>query len=223
MASGASEKEAEELSFLSKNFANLYGFERSNSIKEEFLGRRRKTVYISGRLFTGSLFGLILFFLFVSVVSAQNSLPGNPLYPVKRLSENVISTINPSFKNVMLKRRSEEIRALSDTNNSKEMENIIQSYEKILHDNKKINKQSVSESKKNLEEAEKRVSESNKKGLDNAILETEQFQTEISSGSSSLEIQNKADEHKGEQNQNKIQENLKQETDPVNNINNFFH
>ncbi len=48
----------------------------------------------------------------VSAFAAQGSLPGEPLYPVKRLSEVVLQTLNPGFQDQLPVRRSEEIKKL---------------------------------------------------------------------------------------------------------------
>lgn len=47
-----------------------------------------------------------------SIVLAQKSLPGETLYPVKRVTEDVIVTFNPVFKEVVFKRRVEENKVI---------------------------------------------------------------------------------------------------------------
>ncbi len=175
-AEGASDKEAEELSLLSKNFSNLLKIERSESLKTKFL-RNEKPLKTSNKYFAKKyafafLVSILLLLGFSSAVSAQKSLPGDPLYPIKRLSENIISAVNPSFKSEILKRRSEEIKNLSGKKNSTEFHQAVDDYEKVLNEDKKINPEKISESRKNLEEAQKTSLEENKKDIEKVIIQT---------------------------------------------------
>ena len=178
-AGGASGRESEDLAYFSKNLENLYKFERSEKLKEKFLGRTpKKIIYISHRAFAGIMLSAVLLLGFASVVSAQGSIPGDPLYPVKRISEQVITYINPSFKGEILQRRSQEIRELSSRNNQPQMQETISSYEKVLNENRKISPEDISASKNNLEEAQKNASGQNKAEIENAIKNTEKVQSE---------------------------------------------
>lgn len=67
---------------------------------------------------------LLLFFVLVptSVLAAQGSMPSEPLYPLKRLSEDVILAIAPvdswkaNFSQIVIQRRAEEMRELEKEN-----------------------------------------------------------------------------------------------------------
>jgi hypothetical protein len=177
---GASAKEADELALFSKNINNLMKFERSSDIKLKFLknttGSRNR---FSRRYAFATLFSLLLLLGFSSVVGAQKSLPGDKLYPVKIASENIASFIDPSFKNEIIKRRSEEIKDLSSTNNSKEFHQTVETYEKELNENNKIDILDIRESRRNLEEAREDSLEENKEDLDKVINRTRSIQEDL--------------------------------------------
>ncbi len=178
------DKEAEELAFLSKNLSNLYNFERNNDSKIRFLQQNlsAKNKFISKQIFVAALLSLVLLLGFTSVVSAQKSLPGQPLYPVKKLSENILSALSPSFKGEILKRRSEEVKDLSGKDNSKDFYKAVRDYENELSKTQIINLEKIDESKKNLQEAQRTTSEENKEILENAIIQTQEKQEELEKG-----------------------------------------
>ncbi len=188
---GASKKEAEELSLLSQNISNLLSVERSAVVKNRFLDTFSKREQIK-KPFTRKwlvmpLFAVLLLIFLGSytVVSAQKSLPGESLYPVKILSENVVAVVSPGFKGEILKRRSEEIKTLSKQNNSQNSINLqqtIHNYEKILKGDGGINVKSFEESRKNLEEASKSASLENTKEIEKIILQTKNRQYDIQKG-----------------------------------------
>src|SRR3990167_1907256 len=92
---GLSQTEAEELGEAAKSIGQIGRFTRSNEVKEQFLikllGTKEKQSFVWPRLFAPAIaFVLILAVLGTgSVVFAQKSLPGDVLYPVKRLSKTV--------------------------------------------------------------------------------------------------------------------------------------
>lgn len=181
-AEGALEKEADELAFLSKNLSNLYSFERSENAKIKFLRQNylpQNKFFISKQMFITAFLSLILLVGFTSVVGAQNSLPGDTLYPVKIASENIASFINPSFKNEIITRRSEEIKELSSKKDGDKFRNTVNEYEKELKENKKIDLKNIEESRRNLEEAQENSLEEHKKDLERVIIKTENKQEEI--------------------------------------------
>ncbi len=179
-AEGASEKEADDLALFSKNISNLLQFERSEEIKLKFLKNAKPPKNnFSKKYGFAVLFSVLLLLGFSSVVSAQKSLPGDTLYPVKIASENIASFINPSFKNEIIKRRSDEIKSLSKENNSTEFHEAIRSYEKELDDSKQINSTNIEESRKNLEEAQKNSLEDNKEDLEKIIIKTRDIQESL--------------------------------------------
>ncbi len=181
--SGASAKEAEELGLLSKNISNLYRFERSQFTKTSFLlhfpGHGEGLRYSKWLILSFMAIILMLSAGSYTIVDAQNSLPGDLLYPVKRLTENIVSAVNPSFSGQMLKRRSEEIKALSAQNNSSNLQGTINDYEQTLNKNNKINLRSVEQSAQNLEEASKSASLNNKPEIEKVILQTDNKQKQL--------------------------------------------
>lgn len=191
-AAGASKNEAEELAYFSKNLSNAINFERSSETKTKFLEKAGNINSTSQRnfLFTyrplfASVLGAFLLLSFATVVSAQDSLPGQPLYPVKRITENVVSIINPSFNSEILKRRSREIKHLSNPannvsgNNSKNVQSAIKDYENELNNHKDIDKSAIEESKTNLEEARKNSIEENRQEIEDIIRKTETEQEDV--------------------------------------------
>jgi hypothetical protein len=185
---GASKKEAEELSLLSQNISNLFKVERSVIVKNQFLGsltKNQETQYSFARKWLVIPLLIILSVIFLgsyTVASAQKSLPGEPLYPVKILSENIAAAVVPGFKGEILQRRSEEIKTLSQQNNSQNSVNLqktINSYEKTLKEDGGISATNIEESRKNLEEASKSASLENKKEIENVIRQTDNTQQDI--------------------------------------------
>lgn len=176
-AEGASDKEAEELFLFSKNMGNLLDIERSDIHKNKFIRQITPQKNKTRRMYYfATIFSLVLLFGFSSIVGAQNSLPGDKLYPVKIASENIVSLIKPSFKNEIIKRRSVEIKDLSGKNSSKEFHETVKNYEKELNENKDIDAKGVEESRKNLEDARKDSLENNKEELEKIILQTKDVQ-----------------------------------------------
>jgi len=153
---------------------------RSDSFKRQFLekltDREEKKMFITAsRIYIPALLLTLLLFILISeVVSAQKSMPGQPLYPVKILSEKFIKTVNPSFQNEILIRRSEEIRNLTQQKSSSELlKKAIDDYEKELKDKNNINSIKIEESKKNLEDARGKTGKDNKKEIESVIKKTE--------------------------------------------------
>lgn len=181
-AEGALERQAEELAFLSKNLSNLYSFERSSALKTKFLEKSliiKNKSFINRQMFITAFLSLVLLLGFTSVVGAQISLPGQPLYPVKRLSEDVISFIIPPFKGEVLKRRSEEIKELSDKKDGDNFYNTLKTYEKELNENKEIDIKDIEESRKNLEEARENSLDEHRQDIERVIIKTEETQRNV--------------------------------------------
>lgn len=150
---------------------------RSESFKRSFLEKlstKKHKRYFSSRIYIPALLlTFILFVLIAGAVSAQKSLPGQPLYPVKILSENIIKTFNPSFSSEVLKRRSEEIKSLSEQRkNSDLLQQTLENYSREL-DNKNTNNVKTEELKKNLEKAKEMSAERNKEKIEKVIEKTE--------------------------------------------------
>nr|MBI5455507.1 hypothetical protein [Candidatus Levybacteria bacterium] len=179
---GALEKEAEDLVIFSKNLSNLYAFERSDEFKNKFLEQELLTknkFFGSRQMFATAFLSLVLLLGVTSVVGAQGSLPGQPLYPIKIASENIASFINPSFKDEILQRRSEEIKQLSGKKDGDTFHNTVNEYEKELNENKAISPKKIEESKKNLEEAKINSLDEHKEDIERVIIKTETRQGEV--------------------------------------------
>jgi hypothetical protein len=177
---GASEKEADELAYFSKNISNTLGFERSENVKKVFLESAKNKNNYSYRSFMflhksifASILGMFLLLGFATVVSAQDSVPGEPLYKVKRATENVVSFVNPSFNSEILKRRSREIKHLANPENSskktEELKTVIKDYENELEEHKDIDKAAIEESRANLEEARDGSDDEDRLEIENVI------------------------------------------------------
>src|SRR3972149_2917863 len=115
---GLSQTEAEELCEVAKNIGQIGRITRSEGVKEQFLvkllGTRKKESFVWPRLFAPAVaFVLILLVLASgSVALAQKSLPGDVLYPIKRLSENIAVSLKPSLEQGIVVRRSQEVKDL---------------------------------------------------------------------------------------------------------------
>lgn len=159
---------------------------RSDDFKRSFLQKLEKVgnhgqLYPQRRLFTSALIiAFLILILITGFVGAQKSLPGQPLYPVKILSENLIKTVNPSFKNEILKRRSEEIKSLTEEKkNSEQINNTINKYEKDLEENKKINPAKIEETRRNLEDARDNSEDEDRKEIEHVIIQTDKKINEL--------------------------------------------
>ena len=178
---GADASEAEELALLSKNLTNSVNFERSFDTKIKFLkqkeGKRGKLFMFKSPLIA-TFIAILLFVGFSTVVSAQDSLPGQPLYAVKRASEEIAGLVNPSFKGQILIRRSDEIKKLSNSGNknSKNLTNTINEYEDELNDRIKFDIKEIEESRVNLENARKVATDGSRFEIDHILQQTEQKQ-----------------------------------------------
>lgn len=177
----ASEEELEGFSDILLKISRTYNIKRSYAHKMYFLENLRKSpkedkiFFVPFRILAPALFLAILLFVGITTVaSAQKSLPGQPLYGVKRISENIISVIDPSFKNEILRRRSEEVKEL--TNQKKDsglLKKTINDYKDKLEEKGKLSPVKIKETKKNLEEAKDKSVEEDKKEIEKAIIQTE--------------------------------------------------
>lgn len=179
---GALEEEARDLMMVFSKVSKASEIERSQTFKKSFLDKLgekekidRKTFFFSPRVYVPALaFALLLFILITEVVNAQKSLPGQPLYPIKRLSENIVKAVNPGFRDEILRRRSEEVKSLTEQKkDSGLLKKTINQYSDELKGKEKINPDSAEKTKKNLEEAKENSANEDKKEIENAIIQTE--------------------------------------------------
>lgn len=199
---GASGEELRGLVEFKNKITKLSDMGRSDAFKRSYLQKleereNHRQLYPQRRLFTPVfLFALLILLFITGVVSAQNSLPGQILYPVKILSEDMMKIVNPSFKDEILKRRSEEIKTLTqEKKDSVEFNKTIDRYEKDLEENKTIDTTKIEESKKNLEDARNNSEDEEKREIESVIIQTEKRISQ----SHEDENENRREDVKGEQ------------------------
>lgn len=99
---------------------------------------------------------LVLIIFFLTAVSAgivrasQKSLPGQPLYPVKRASEDILSAVSGS-NIIKVENRAREVVELNNKSESKEIQKAVDEYKKAVDE--------AISSGKNTEEIEKKLQE----------------------------------------------------------------
>ncbi len=177
---GASSEELAGLMEFKDKITKLSNISRSETVKRSFLRKldqkeTHRQFFAPGRLFTPAfLIALLILVLITGVVSAQKSLPGQTLYPVKILSEDIVKTVNPSFKDDILKRRSEEIKILTEEKKSSgQLNKTIDKYEKDLEENRTVDPIKIEQSRRNLEDARDNSNDEDKKEIENVIIQTE--------------------------------------------------
>ncbi len=101
---GASSGEARELAEFARSLHQLKGREpRLSSVKRP--QSRPFAALVASVAVVGAI-GLAI----ASI--AQNTYPGNLLYPVKRLTENVAVIVEPNYRGVLMMRRAQEVKQL---------------------------------------------------------------------------------------------------------------
>lgn len=204
---GMSQKDAEELLQTAFSLSKLSTIRRSyefKKIKAEIISSQK----IRGRFFFGfprilipALAVLILLFGTSSIVLAQKSLPGETLYPVKRVTEDVIVTFNPVFKEVVFKRRVEENKVIIEKKKVSDEQHRLEEDKKEEEKSEKtsiIEAQKKTETKKESESLEKEIEKENKKEkVKNNNVKGEQTERQNSDKENSNENKNKEDD-KGE-------------------------
>lgn len=99
-----------------------------------------------------------------SAFAAQSSLPGDPLYPLKRVTETVFDQLDPNFKNEMALRRSQEVKDLVNKSKSDALiKKSLDDYQKQAGEAQ--NKQDLERSRENLKKAEENASEKSKEEI----------------------------------------------------------
>ena len=180
---GLSQTEAEELGQVAKSIGQIGRFARSEEVKEQFLvkllGTKKQELFAWPRLFAPAVaFVLILVVLGAgSVVFAQKSLPGDFLYPVKRLSENVAVSLNPELEQEIVVRRSQEVKDLVE---QKEDPGLVKdTLDDFSEDSQKAKSEghangNIEEGVRNLEEAKERSSDDEKKQIEETLKKLEE-------------------------------------------------
>jgi len=192
---------------------------RSESFKRSFLDKlskdKEKRIFFSPRAYIPVfLFILLLFVLVTSVVSAQKSLPGQALYPIKILSEKIIKRFNPSFNSEILRRRSEEIKSLIEQKkDSGFLDKTLDNYNRELEvKGNGVSNIKIEESKKNLEKAKEASEEKDKKKIEEAIKKTENELLKINNEDKKVQ-ESKENEVKSAQSSNEEKKDEKKEKD----------
>ncbi|MBU2632214.1 hypothetical protein KKG52_00705 [Patescibacteria group bacterium] len=195
---GASEKETEGLLKVVGNLKEFNKIERSFESKRRFLdnpGKATKNSYIRRWFLIPAIsFALLLLVGGYSVVAAQNSLPGDKLYSVKKATEKIISTVNPSFKEEIIIRRSQEVGQLVEKKESTELiKKSIYEYKKAAEED--VKQETREESSRNIQEAIEKSKEEDREELKEIIREKEKVLGE--------------EKHKNQEEQNKEREEFK--------------
>lgn len=175
IAAGAKPSEASELAQFEKSL-NKPLLQRSHGFKltqvKKVLERLNKSHRLSWRRFIRPL-GLAISGLSVagaSVFASQGSLPGEPLYPIKRLSETVFEQINPEFKNEIPIRRSEEVKNLIESDKDDDaIKKSLEDYQKQSADTE--NEESIKQAEANLRKAQESATEKSKEEIEKVLKE----------------------------------------------------
>ncbi len=175
IAAGADPSEAEELANF-KDSLKKPMLERNQSFKlrqvNQISSNLNKPSGFDWRRFIRP-FGLALGGLSVagaSVFASQGSLPGESLYPIKRLSETVFEKIKPEFKDEIPVRRSEEVRSLIEKNkNDDAIKRSLEDYQKQSSESE--NKNTIKQAVDNLRKAQEEASEKSKEAIERVLKE----------------------------------------------------
>src|SRR3989344_2268940 len=184
---GLSQTEAEELGEAAKSIGQIGRFTRSNEVKEQFLikllGTKEKQSFVWPRLFAPAIaFVLILAVLGTgSVVFAQKSLPGDVLYPLKRLSENVAVSLNPALEQEIVVRRSQEVKDLVEQKEDPEL--VKDTLDDFSKDSQKAKSEgnangNIEEGVRNLEDARERSSDDERRQIEETLKKLEEQKDE---------------------------------------------
>src|SRR3990167_8765328 len=180
---GLSQAQADELGEVAGSLRQIGRFTRSEEVKEQFLvkllGTRKKELFVWPRLFAPTIaFVLILLVLASgSVALAQKSLPGDVLYPIKRLSENIAVSLKPSLEQGIVVRRSQEVLDLVEQKEDPEL--VKNTLDDFSEDSQKAKSEghangNLEEGVRNLEDARERSSEVERKQIDEALKKLEE-------------------------------------------------
>lgn len=171
--SGASDKELQQFQSVVERLASVSSIQRSNKHKVNFLrnSEAKRSRYINKHFFVPAIAFVLFLLIGGSVVKAQTTLPGDSLYPVKRLSEDIYSKLNPNFRNDVIVRRSEEIKEMTEQKrDSTNVEKTIRDYQEEVSKQEKHDDKTFEESQKNLREAAEKATEENKKEIEKTLM-----------------------------------------------------
>ncbi len=175
---GAEGEELEKLMQISGKLMELSNLEVSKDIRQKVLRRiteeppnKEKTFFPKWAV-VPLITVVILFLGLTTVVSAQKTQPGETLYPLKRVSEDVFRKVDPNFKNEIIVRRSEEVKKLAeDEKDPALIKKTLKEYKKEVLKEEEKDEKKFEESKKNLEGIKEKVEEDDKKEIEDLFKE----------------------------------------------------
>lgn len=194
---GASNKEIEELFSITKSLSKFSNVHLSQDVKNEFLNklnRNKKRFFPFWKKafpIPSLTFAILLLFVSTPIVLAQKSLPGEPLYPLKKISENAAVIIRPQVKEDIVVRRSEEVKKLVEKKSEEKLiKETLKEYKKEARterearqsrkENKKTEKSEKTEkSLENLKEAREKMEDEDKEEIEETIRELEESKEKI--------------------------------------------
>lgn len=190
-----SSEETKELIKIANNLKRFSELKLSKNKKEEFLEKiNKKEVKASffwRVFFIPSLtFAVLLLLISAPIVLAQKSLPGEALYPLKKISENAATIIKPEVKEEIVVRRSEEVKKLvEEKREQKIIKETLKEYKKeakkVRHEStrqtEKENrkKEKIEKSLENLKEAREKMEDEDKEEIEETIRELEESKEKI--------------------------------------------
>lgn len=167
--SGASREEIRGFYPILENLSNFSKIKRSDSFKKRFY-ERPSAIFWPRIIFAPAIaFALLIIVGAISVFASQNSLPGESLYSLKRLSEDTVSSLKPEFKSEMLVRRSWEVKKLIEKDKDDEI--IRKAIEEYGKERKEAGHSAVKieESKQNLRQAEEKAKKKARESLEEEL------------------------------------------------------
>lgn len=133
---------------------------------------------------------LVLFFFGATIVSAQKSQPGEVLYPVKLVSEEVFQKVKPEFKDEIIVRRSEEVKKLAEEKkDAKLIKKTLKEYKKEILKREERSEEKIRESRKNIEEIKEKIKEEEKKEIEEIFKELENKRESIKEKFKKIEVE----------------------------------
>lgn len=158
---------------MSPKFERSYAFKKQKF--EKLFDRQPKPFFPWPKFFVPAFAAILLLLTIGSsvVIASQKSLPGEPLYPVKRAAESVKAKIMPEFKQELVVRRGEEVKQIVE---KKEDPQLLQDSLRQVREQAKENRNSskVEESIKKLEEAKKGSSKTEEDEIEKTVEEIRQ-------------------------------------------------
>jgi hypothetical protein len=152
----SSDKEAGELLSLAKKLSEFQYIKRSEDFKrkqaEKIMNSEKTRPVNRFHFLFAPLAALVLVLTTgVTVAGAQDSVPGDVLYPLKRASEEAAIAVNPEFKSQLLERRTTEISKIVENNGKTEnLQDAVREYEKEIK-KEEVSKEKLEESRNRLE------------------------------------------------------------------------